>query len=69
MIPFNDKILITTNTNGLFLYYGNNFTKFKTEADQFLFQNKIYNACKLLMKILHLQLKEAELLLLIKMEN
>ncbi|MBK7105120.1 MAG: response regulator [Ignavibacteriae bacterium] len=47
MIPFNDKILITTNTNGLFLYSGYNFTKFKTEADQFLFQNKIYNACKL----------------------
>ncbi|MBK8944411.1 MAG: response regulator [Ignavibacteriae bacterium] len=47
MIPFNDKILITTNTNGLFLYSGYNFTKFKTEADQFLFKNKIYNACKL----------------------
>ncbi len=48
MLPFNGKILLTTNTNGLYLYDGNNFSQFKTEADNFLIQDKIYNACKLI---------------------
>ncbi len=47
MLPFNDKILVTTNANGLFLYDGYNFSKFKTQADSFLVKNRLYNTCEL----------------------
>ncbi len=47
MLPFKDKILVTTNANGLFLYDGYNFSKFKTEADSFLVKNRLYNTCEL----------------------
>ena len=47
MLPFGNKILITTNYEGLFLYDGSTFSQFKTEADSFLTKNRIYNACEL----------------------
>jgi signal transduction histidine kinase/DNA-binding response OmpR family regulator/ligand-binding sensor domain-containing protein len=45
MLPFGNKILITTSTKGLFLYDGITVLEFKTEADYFFQSNKIYNAC------------------------
>lgn len=47
MLPFKNKILVTTNQNGLFLYDGHNFKQFKTEADSFLIKNRLYNTCEL----------------------
>ena len=47
MLPFKNKILITTNQNGLFLYDGHIFKQFKTEADSFLIKNRLYNTCEL----------------------
>ena len=47
MLPFGNEILVTTNSNGLFLYDGYSFSPFNTEADAFLKQNRIYNACEL----------------------
>ena len=47
MLPFKGKILITTNTDGLFLYDGNKFSRFYTEADSLLIQSRIYNTCRL----------------------
>ncbi|MCG6915382.1 response regulator [bacterium BMS3Abin03] len=47
MLSFGNKILITTNNLGLFLYDGYSFSQFKTEADSFLIKNRIYNTCKL----------------------
>ena len=47
MLPFKNEILVTTNQNGLFLYDGKHFSKFKTEADSFLIKNRLYNTCKL----------------------
>ncbi len=43
MLPFDDKILISTNRDGLFLYDGKSFSRFKTEADSFLRSKRIYN--------------------------
>ncbi|MEJ2495043.1 MAG: ATP-binding protein, partial [Ignavibacteriaceae bacterium] len=45
MLPLGNKILITTNNQGLFLYDGYTFSAFKTEADTFLTKSLIYNAC------------------------
>ncbi|MFO7526732.1 MAG: hybrid sensor histidine kinase/response regulator transcription factor [Ignavibacteriaceae bacterium] len=45
MLLFGTKILISTSSDGLFLYDGNNFSQFKTEADEYLNQNRIYNTC------------------------
>ena len=50
MLPFKqegkkEKILITTNNDGLFLHDGKKFKSFKTEVDDFLAANQIYNAC------------------------
>ncbi len=50
MLPFKkigekDKILITTNNDGLFLHDGKKFKSFKTEVDNFVTANQIYNAC------------------------
>ncbi len=39
------KILITTNYSGLFIYDGKKNVPFKTEIDEFLFKNQVYNAC------------------------
>ncbi len=47
MLPFKNKILVTTNQNGLFFYDGYHFSQFKTEADSFLVKNRLYNTCKL----------------------
>ena len=47
MLPFGNKILVTTNSNGLFIYDGYKFSQFKTEADSLLINNLIYNACML----------------------
>jgi signal transduction histidine kinase/DNA-binding response OmpR family regulator/ligand-binding sensor domain-containing protein len=47
MLPLGNKILITTDNRGLFLYDGYGVTKFNTEADSFFIKNRIYNACKL----------------------
>jgi signal transduction histidine kinase/DNA-binding response OmpR family regulator/ligand-binding sensor domain-containing protein len=47
MLSFGNKILITTNNLGLFLYDGYSFSQFKTEAESFLIKNRIYNTCKL----------------------
>jgi signal transduction histidine kinase/DNA-binding response OmpR family regulator/ligand-binding sensor domain-containing protein len=47
MLLAGNNILITTNADGLFLYDGKTFSTFETEADEFLVQNKIYNACLL----------------------
>ena len=46
MLPFKNKILVTTNQNGLFLYDGYHFSQFKTEADSFLIKNRLYNTCE-----------------------
>jgi signal transduction histidine kinase/ligand-binding sensor domain-containing protein len=55
MLPFpdkqsdqKDKILVTTNLNGLFIHDGVKFTTFKTDIDSFLIHNQIYNACRTL---------------------
>ncbi len=52
MLPFKsknsgqkDKILVTTNSEGLFLFNGIKFSQYKTEADSILINNQIYNAC------------------------
>ena len=50
MLPFKqegekEKILITTNNDGLFLHDGKKFKSFKTEVDDFVAANQIYNAC------------------------
>ncbi|MEJ2617587.1 MAG: two-component regulator propeller domain-containing protein, partial [Ignavibacteriaceae bacterium] len=47
MLPYRNKILVTTNQNGLYLYNGYRFSKFKTEADSFLEKNRLYNTCEL----------------------
>ncbi len=54
MLPFKDKdagiqknILITTNSEGLFLHDGRKIHPFKTEVDSFLMMNQVYNACRL----------------------
>ncbi|QQS35963.1 MAG: GHKL domain-containing protein [Ignavibacteriales bacterium] len=47
MLPFfgeTDAILIVTRTMGLYKYDGNNFTPFKTEADDFIKENLTYSA-------------------------
>ncbi len=50
MLPFKrkgeeEKILITTNNDGIFLHDGKKFKSFKTEVDDFVAANQIYNAC------------------------
>ncbi|MEE9429903.1 MAG: SpoIIE family protein phosphatase [Melioribacteraceae bacterium] len=52
MLPFNkgesnekERMLITTNRAGLFLYSNKKFHPFKTEMDSYLKDNQIYNAC------------------------
>jgi len=52
MLPFpgnradqKNKILVTTNFDGLFIHDGVKFTSFKTDIDSFLIKNQIYNAC------------------------
>jgi signal transduction histidine kinase/CheY-like chemotaxis protein len=43
MLPYDDKrMLIGTRTMGLFLYDGNDFTPFKTEADPFIVNTSLY---------------------------
>ncbi len=39
------KILITTNLSGLFIYDGKSSIPFKTDIDEFLKINQVYNAC------------------------
>ncbi len=46
MLQYHDKILVTTNYQGLFLYDGKKFVQFKTEADNYFIKNRIYNACR-----------------------
>jgi signal transduction histidine kinase len=50
MLPFkangNNKILVTTNRDGLFQHDGKKFSPFQTEADSYLKENQIYNACE-----------------------
>ena len=50
MLPFKingtNKILVTTNREGLFLHDGKKFTPFETEADSYLKESQIYNACE-----------------------
>ncbi len=52
MLPFGkdsltgeERILVTTNGEGLFLSHGNKFYPFKTEDDSFLKTSQVYNAC------------------------
>ena len=52
MLPFDDKsstggerILVTTNTSGLFLSDGEKFSPFRTDDDAFLKASQIYNSC------------------------
>ncbi len=45
MLSFSNKILVSTTNQGLFLYDGNSFTEFKTEADSYLKENSLYNVC------------------------
>lgn len=48
MLPFEeDKLLIGTLTQGLFLYDGFEFTRFPTRADDFFLKNDIYHGVKL----------------------
>lgn len=42
------QILITTNHQGLFIYDGKKNMPFKTEIDEFLIKNQVYNACILI---------------------
>ena len=39
MLPFGNKILVTTSDKGLFIYDGYRFSPFKTEVDSFLTKN------------------------------
>ncbi len=39
------KILITTNYSGLFIYDGEKNVPFKTDIDEFLKKNQVYNTC------------------------
>ena len=43
-----DKILISTSYSGLFIYDGKKNIPFKTEIDEFLLTNQVYNACILI---------------------
>lgn len=47
MLPFDDRILVTTAQDGLYLYDGQTFSRFKTEADEFLNEGQLYNSCLL----------------------
>ena len=45
MLPYDDfgnKILIATKSAKLFLYDGNSFSHFNTDAEEFLLKNNIY---------------------------
>jgi signal transduction histidine kinase/CheY-like chemotaxis protein len=43
MLPYDDKrMLIGTRTQGMFIYDGNDFTPFKTEADPYIFNTSLY---------------------------
>jgi len=42
-----NKILITTNYTGVYLYDGEIVTHLKTDVDEYLIQNQIYNSCVL----------------------
>jgi len=43
ILPFDkDQLLIGTRTQGLFLYDGKDFTPFKTEADNYIFNTSLY---------------------------
>ena len=43
MLPYDEKrMLIGTRTQGLFLYDGQDFTPFKTEADPYIFNTSLY---------------------------
>ncbi len=52
MLPFSvsnqgktESIVITTNYDGLFIYDGKKNVPFKTEIDEWLYKNQVYNAC------------------------
>ncbi len=52
MLPFDDisltgkeRILVTTNTDGLFLSDGEKFSPFRTDDDAFLKASQVYNTC------------------------
>lgn len=52
MLPFDDRksnqkgeILVTTNIKGMYIFDGNHFSKFNSDADSFFRHNQIYNAC------------------------
>ncbi len=48
MLPYDaDRILVGTRTQGLFLYDGRAFTRFRTEADSFLLENQLYQGAVL----------------------
>ena len=47
MLPFENKVLITTSQDGLYLYDGKKCSPFKTDTDSYLINNQIYNTCKL----------------------
>lgn len=47
MLPFEDRVHITTSQNGLWLYDGKKCVPFKTEADAFFIKNQIYNTHEL----------------------
>ena len=47
MLEYNDKILITMNHKDLFIYDGRKFSQFKTDAEDFIVKNKVYNTCRL----------------------
>ncbi len=47
MRPFDDQVLVTTSREGLYLYNGESFSRFQTEADDFLMAGQIYNICEL----------------------
>ena len=47
MLPLDDKILVTTAEDGLYLYDGHTFSRFESAADQFLIDGFLYNTCEL----------------------
>ncbi|RLD21457.1 MAG: hypothetical protein DRI69_03970, partial [Bacteroidetes bacterium] len=48
MLPYDDeRILIGTRTQGLFIYDGKTFTPFKTEADQYIVNTSLYGGTAL----------------------
>ncbi len=69
MLPYNKNILIGTRFDGLYMYDGNNFTKWNTPINTFLNKKKLLMHVRLIKIIMPFQQHMMVLLFLIKMEK